>query len=159
MATAAEPTPEEAAKWRRRFAAEANNKAWSLVELVDRTAAQTDEMIHAAHASAHLWSGIGTDLHQARGDTLLGFAHGLAGNGELATRYATSSLEYFSTHDCPDWEIAFVHAAMACAASANLNASTHAKHYAEAQRFAGLIADPEDRTIFMKSFERVPVPW
>jgi hypothetical protein len=125
---------------------------------VDRTAAQTDEMIHAAHASAHLWSGIGTDLHRARGDTLLGFVHGLAGNGALAMRYATSSLEYFSTHDCPDWEIAFVHAGMACAARANRDASTHAKHFAEAQRRATLIADPEDRAIFMKAFERVPVP-
>ena len=38
-----------------------------------------------------------------------------------------------------------MHAAMACAASASRDSSSHAKHHVEAQRLAGLIADPEDR--------------
>jgi hypothetical protein len=148
----------EALKWQRRFAAEANNSAWSLVELVDRTPAQTDEMLDAAHASAHLWRPIGTDLNQARSQLLLGLAHGLAGNGALATRYATASLEYFTRHECPDWEIAFVHAAMACAARAAGNVADHGKHYGEAARRGEAIANLEDRTVFLRTFDRIPPP-
>jgi len=153
-----EPTPEEAARWRRRFAADANNQGWSLVEAVDRSAAQTDEMIDAAHASAHLWSTIGTELHRARGQMLLGIAHGLAGHGALAMRYAGACLEYFSSHECPDWEIAFAHAGMACAAHAAGNAARHASHHAEAQRLGLAIADAGDRDIFNKTFERIAAP-
>jgi hypothetical protein len=158
MATTTEPTREDVATWRRRFAVEANNKGWSLVELADRTAGQTDEMLDAAHASAHLWSEIGTELNRARGYMLLGFAHGLAGDGNLAKRYARMSLDYFTAHDCPDWEIAFAHAGMACAASAVHDAAMHAGHYAEARRLADRIANPEDRAIFMKTFDRIPAP-
>jgi hypothetical protein len=147
---------EETPKWRRRFAAEANNTGWSLVELVDRTPAQTEEMLDAAHASAHLWKQIGTDLHRARSQLLLGLAHGLAGNGTLATRYATASFDYFTRHECPDWEIAFAHAAMACAAGAAGNVADHGKHYGEAARLGVAIADAEDRAIFKKTFDRVP---
>lgn len=152
-----EPTPEETAAWRRRFAADANNTGWSLVEAVDRSAAQTDEMIDAAHASVHLWSTIGTELHRARGQMLLAIAHGLAGHGAQAMRYATACLGYFSSHECPDWEIAFTHAAMACAAHAAGNAGLHATHYAEAERLGMRIADVGDR-VFSRTFERIPPP-
>lgn len=156
MTTPGTPNPEEEARWRRRFAADANNLAWSLVELEQRTPAQTDAMLDAAHASAHLWSAIGTDLHRARGQMLLGIAHGLAGNGALALRYAGACLDYFLDHECPDWEIAFAHAGMACAAAAAGDATLHAQHYAHARRLGDAIADPEDRAVFMKTFERIP---
>jgi hypothetical protein len=153
---ASEPSEEETLAWRRHFAADANNAGWALVECLDRTPARTEEMLDAAHAAAHLWRVIGTDLHAARGHLLLGIAHGLAGNGALARRYSSACLEYFCQHDCPDWEIALAHAAMACAAGAAGDAGLHRTHYEEAARLGAAIADAEDRAIFMKTFEQVP---
>jgi hypothetical protein len=152
------PTTEEALNWRRRLAAASNNAGWSLVEKAERTPAETDAMLDAAHASAHLWHGIGTELHRARAHMLLAFAHGLAGNAALATRYATATLDYFRSHDCPDWEIAFAHAAAACAAHAAGDRATHAAQHATALRLAGRIADAEDRAVFDRTFARVALP-
>jgi hypothetical protein len=158
MTATEEPTTDDEIQWRRRFAAVANNLAWSLVELEARTPEQTDTMIDSAHASAFLWSAIGTDLHGARSRMLLAIAHGLAGHGALALPHATACLDYFSQHECPDWEIAFAHAAMACAAAAADDASAHARNYEEARRLGDAIADAEDRAVFMKTFERIPAP-
>jgi len=47
------PTPEEAARWQRRLASQANNRAWSLSESVSRTAEEDEEMLQAAHAAMY----------------------------------------------------------------------------------------------------------
>ena len=149
------PSDEEIAKWRKWFARESNNRGWELVELAQRTPAQAEEMVHAAHASALLWGKSGTDLNAARAHLLLGVVHGLAGDGALALRYAKVSLDYFTAHDCPDWEIAYAHAAMACAAHAAGDRGLHERHYREAARRNEAIADPEDREIFMRTFRQI----
>lgn len=153
-----QPSEDQIQQWTRRFASQSNNRAWELVEAASRTDAETDEMLHAAHASARLWSTIGTELHAARAQLLLAIAHGLAGNGGLAQRYARAAASYFATHECPDWEAAFVEAALAAAAHAAGDRAAHAGHHAEAARRGAAIADVEDREIFMRSFERIPSP-
>lgn len=153
-----QPSDEEIARWQRRIAVDSNNRGWQLAELAERTPSQTDEMVHAAHASALLWRRIGTDLNAARAHMLLGQAHGLAGDGALALRYAKASFDYFTAHECPDWEIAFAHAAMACAAHAAGEQALHDVHYREAKRLGEVIAEAEDRVVFMKTFCRIPSP-
>jgi hypothetical protein len=152
------PSDEEIARWQRWFAVEFNNRAWQLAESAVRTPSETEEMLHAAHAAALHWSRAGTPLHVARAAMLLGHAHGLAGNGRLALRYATASFEHFSSHDSPDWEMAFAHAVMAGAAHAYGDPAMHEKHYREAARLGDAIADDEDRAIFMRSFRQIQAP-
>jgi hypothetical protein len=149
------PPDEEIAKWRKWFAMESNNRGWELVELAQRTPAEAEEMVNAAHASALLWSKIGTDVNTARAHLLLGLVHGLAGDAALALRYAQASLDYFAVRECPDWEIAFAHAAMACAAHAAGDQGLHERHYREAAGQGEAIADPEDREIFMRTFRQI----
>ncbi len=60
MTTTPAPTDDETT-WRRRFASRANNRGWALAEQATRTPAEDDEMLHAAHAAAHLWQPIATD--------------------------------------------------------------------------------------------------
>src|SRR5262245_35798929 len=115
-------------------------------------------MLHAAHASARLWSAVGTELNTARANLLLGVAHGLAGDGRLAQRYAQAAHRYFSANDCPDWEAALVQAALAAAAYAGGDGAAHRLHYAEAQRRAGAISDPEDRKIVQRTVICIPAP-
>lgn len=152
------PSKEEISRWQRWFAIECNNQAWQIAESEERTPGQTEEMLHAAHAAALHWSKVGTELNAARAKMLLGYAHGLAGNGLLALRYARESLDYFISHDSPDWEVAFAHAVMAGAARAQGDRALHERHYREAARLGDAIADTGDREIFMRSFRQVPRP-
>lgn len=113
-------------------------------------------MLHAAHAAAWHWARVGTALNEARANMLLGMTHALVGEGGLALRYATSSFNYFNEHEAPDWEQAFAHATLAAAAHAAGQTALHAQHYAEAARLGTLIADEENRAVFMRSFNQIP---
>lgn len=75
------------------FAVEFNNRAWDLVERDSRTADETQEMIHAAHAAAIHWKAIGTPLNQQRAEGLLATAYLKAGKAEPALRHAQRGLE------------------------------------------------------------------
>ena len=151
-------SPEEITKWDRWFAGEANNLAWTLAENPHRTASEREEMLRAAHAAAWHWSRIGTELHQARADLLLGLAYALAGHGSLAMTYARRSYDYLTSHQSPDWEIALAHAVLAHAACAAQEKALHATHYASARSLGEAIADPEEREIFRRTFDQLPTP-
>ena len=75
---------EELQKWHRWFAVESNNRAWRLSESASRSAAEDNEMLNAAHAAAFHWSKVGTEIHAARVDMLLGHVHALLGHGAIA---------------------------------------------------------------------------
>ncbi len=51
--------PADMVTWHKRFAIEANNRAWDLA-IVPRTPTEDREMLDAAHSSAWHWSAIGT---------------------------------------------------------------------------------------------------
>ncbi|MBS1817325.1 MAG: hypothetical protein JSU08_05325 [Acidobacteria bacterium] len=152
------PSQEEIATWQKRFAVACNNRAWELVERPDRTPSEVHEMLHAAHAAAWHWARVGTSLHEARANMLLGMAHALAGESTLGLRYARLAFNYFNEHEAPDWEQAFAHATLAAAAKSGGEPALHAEHYAEAERLGNAIADPQDREVFMRSFAQVPRP-
>jgi hypothetical protein len=70
------------------FAVEFNNRAWDLVEKKDRTAAESERMIHAAHAALEHWLAAGSAINEVRAYCLLATAYAEAGFGEGAVRYA-----------------------------------------------------------------------
>lgn len=152
------PSNEEIAKWHRWFGIECNNRAWELAEAPARTPEEAQELLHAAHASAWHWNRIGTPLNAARAQMLLGQAHALSGDGQLALQYAKASYAYFTTHESPDWELAFAHAVLANAARAAGEGALHAQHYREAARLGAAIGAAADREIFMRTFDQIPEP-
>lgn len=156
MAEASEAN--SAAAWDRRFGVECNNAAWRLAEAAERSAAEDEEMLHCAHAAALHWGRIGTPLHAARAQMLLGHVHALLGHGPLATHYARAAYDYVMAHDSPPWEVAFAHAVLANAAHADGDAHTHAAHYTTASEQGRALADAEERDIFMATFCRIPAP-
>lgn len=152
------PNEEELSRWHRRFAVDCNNRAWRLSEAATRSASEDEEMLGAAHAAALHWSKVGTDLHAARAQMLLGHVHALLGNGALAMHYADASFAYVASHDAPDWERAFAHAVLANAAAAAGNSALHARHHAIAGDIGLALPDAEERAIFEATFRRVPAP-
>ncbi len=101
-------TDSEEMAWHRRFAAAANNRAWDL-SVQSRNAAEDQEMLNAAYASAWHWTKVGTELNRMRAAMLLAEVHALLGLGHSALAYAEKMRAYFLGVQSPDWEVAFVH--------------------------------------------------
>jgi hypothetical protein len=151
-------SPEEIARSHRWHAMECNNLAWLLCDQPTRTSIQNEEMLNAAHASAFHWAKVGTELNRARAKMLLGHVYAALGLGQAALLYAQESYAFLLEHEAPDWEIAFAHAILAHAAFAAGDCSLHLQHYAQAQHLGQAISDPEDKEIFIKTFELIPEP-
>lgn len=153
-----ELAPEDEAKWRRRLASSANNRAWALSEQASRTPDEDDEMLHAAHASAHLWSTIGNEHNAALAKLLLGQVHALLGLAPTAARYAGAARRFFVDRPSAAWELALAYAVSAHAAVVNGDARRHATEYADARRAADAVADDEEREIVFATLRTVPKP-
>ena len=154
----ASSSPEETALWQRRLAAQANNRAWRLSESRSRSPAESQEMLHAAHAAMHLWSIVGTDNHKAHAQQLLAHVHGLLGNAEAASGYLAACAPYLSGPDREPWEVAIFHAVAANVAAASRNAADHRRHYTRARELIDALPDPEDKEILEATLAVVPSP-
>jgi hypothetical protein len=152
------PTPEHVAFWQRRLASQANNRAWTLAEILHRSPEQDEEMLQAAHAAMYFWSIVGKPSNHAHAALLLAHAYALLELPGPAAHYLRKSLPYFEQRDCAPWELAFAHAVAANVAYAEGNAAAHARYYTEALAVAAHITDPETREMFAATLRVVPAP-
>ncbi|KLD63408.1 hypothetical protein [Dyella japonica] len=152
------PTPEEVALWQRRLASQANNRAWTLAEKLQRPPEEDEEMLQAAHAAMYFWKIVGNPSNHAHAALLLAHAYALLELPEPAAYYLAKSLPYFEQHEGAPWEIAFSHAVAANVAFAQGDHAVHARHYAQAQAAAEQIADPETHEMFASTLRVVPTP-
>ncbi len=143
--------------WHRYFAMEANNRAWALA-VKSRSAAEAEEMLNAAHAAAMHWGQIGTEIHHMRAKMLLAEVHALLGMGETAFALAETVLNYFTSIDTPDWELAFTHTIHAHAAYTAGKFDSYRTAYDKALAAISVIADEQDKEIVMDTFRQVPAP-
>jgi hypothetical protein len=148
---------EERAAWHRRFAAAANNRAWEL-SVQARTAAEDQEMLDAAHASAWHWAKVGTELNRMRATLLLAEVHALLGFGPSALAYAEQMRAYFLEARSADWELAFVHAVHAHAAAAAGETDRHRSSYTLAAAALEGISNEAERRNVASTFLQVPKP-
>lgn len=148
---------EEDAKWSRKFAMEANNAAWRLSERTQRSPEQDQAMLHAAHAAAHHWAAIGTEVNRMRADMLLGHVHALLGDGFRALAYAQKAFRYVTSHASEPWEVAFAHVVLANAAAAAGDRGLHEENHRKAREI-GAALPADERPIFEATFRVVPAP-
>jgi hypothetical protein len=149
--------PEEARAWDRRFAATANNRAWDL-SVQTRNAADDQEMLNAAHASAWHWAKVGTELNRMRATMLLAEVHALLGLGQSALVYAEQMRAFLLGIQSPDWEVAFVHVVHAHAASAAGETEKHRASYEQAVAALKAVSNEKERGIVASTFDHVPKP-
>jgi hypothetical protein len=150
--------PEDEPKWRRRLASAANNRAWDLAEMPSRTRQEDGEMLHAAHASAYLWSTIGTERNAALADLLLGQVHSLLGNAVLADRFAKSARGFFTGVTSAPSELAMVHAVAANAAYRVGDPLSHQREYAASQSAAEAITNAREKELLLATLRVIPKP-
>lgn len=150
--------PNEQVTWQRRFAAEANDRAWALGEQLQRTADESEAMIQAAHAASYLWRIVGDDRQQAHADQLLAHAYALAGIQGPAQRYGARALAFFTTAASAPWELALAHAVAANVAACTGNTRAHRAHHATARQRVDALLDPEDKRILEATMRGIPAP-
>ena len=144
----------DADKAHRWFAAECNNAAWEIIEQPgDLSPAETDALLHQAHASCFHWAYAGDALNHLRAYVLLATAYGRAGRHGDALHYARTTVE--ASDALGDAQAPFDRAT---ALAAMANALQGAGHNAEAARWrsqaleAAALLDADERTVFEQIF-------
>lgn len=152
------PNSEEQSRRRKSSAAEANNRAWSLAEQTTRTAAETEEMVHAAHAAMYFWQIEGTANQIAHAQLLLAHVHALVGQALTAKHYEQAAESYFQTATLEPWEAPLVKMIAANVAYCQQDFARHAAQHAEATRLIAALPTAQDREILEATLRIIPQP-
>ena len=145
-------TIEEAHKF---FAQSINGRVWELLQKLNRSQSENEEMLHAAHACTYHWKFVGTAVHQQRGEWLISQVHAVLGHANEALRHAQRCFELTESNRdlMQDFDIAYAFEGMA-RAQAMLGDHILAEEFLVlAQQAGNAIADEEDKTIFMGDFD------
>jgi hypothetical protein len=140
------------------FAQSSNGRVWELLQKQERSQAENDEMLHAAHACAYHWKFVGAPVHQQRGEWLLSHVHVMLGHAPEAVRHAERCFELTESHKdfMKDFDIAYAFEGMARAHAMIGDQKLAEEFLVLAQQAGSPIADEEDRSIFMGDFDGGP---
>jgi hypothetical protein len=126
------------------------NGVWEMLDEPNRTPAQDDQMVHAAHASRWHWSqagDLGGDQQLAVGEWQCSRVYSVLGRGEPALHHAQACLTICQERSLADWVVAAAYEALARASVVSGNA-TEARAWLEKARIAtAAIAEAEDREV------------
>ncbi len=131
----------------RRLAAALFNRTWELLLKPERSIADDDEMIHAAHASRHHWGVVGKPVNFARGEWQCSRVYSVLGRAEPALHHASRCLTLATENALDSFDIGAAHEAMARAYRVAGDPDRMAIHLAAADDAAVHITDAEDRKI------------
>lgn len=141
----------------RYFSAEGFNRAWDFIDKPDRTPAETDDMIQAAHASAWHWR----QRADCTNDKIsisywqLSRVYALAGESRLAARYGNLCLEV-SRGQTP-FLIGYAYEALARAAAVAGDGNAGRKYLEKAREFLSKVTDPDEEEFLKKDIDSVPL--
>ena len=97
----------------RQLAVDLFNGVWALLEQPDRTRADDDRMLHAAHASRYHWEMVGEPVNLVRGEWQCSRVYAMLGRAEPAIHHARRCLELCQEHGIGDFDLAFAYEALA----------------------------------------------
>ena len=134
------------------------NHTWTLLEKPDRTPAETDEMIHSAHASRFHWSRAeGTEpFNLARGEWQCSRVYAVLGRGEPALWHAQRCVAINEANRQADWDVASAYEAMARASGVAGDPDAAAEWKARATAALDGIADNDDRQVIENDLATLP---
>ncbi|WP_297590432.1 hypothetical protein [Roseibium sp.] len=135
-----------------------NQRVWSLLEKNDRTAEESDEMVHAAHASLYHWLQAGGPVQQQRGEWILGRVYVVLGIADAALRHAQRVIDLTEKHssELRDFDHAYAFELMARALELNGDRGKAVDMWDMAQKLGAEIEGPKDREIFEGDLKAIP---
>ena len=134
------------------------NRTWELIETPDRSPAQDDEMIHAAHASRYHWGEVGEPVRLARGEWQCARVYSTLGRAEPALWHANRCLAILEANEggLEDWDLPAAYEALARASAVAGDVAARDGWVARAQEALAKVADPEDRRIVEADLATIP---
>ena len=139
----------------RQMAIELFNLTWDLIEKPDRTQAETDRMINAAHASRYHWEIAGDAVNIARGEWQISRVYAVAGRPEPCLYHAERCLQVTLENDLVDFDLAFAYEAMARACNLSGDLMETAKFITLGQQAGEKISSEEDREYFFNELNTI----
>ncbi len=136
------------------------NHVWMLLEKADRTPADVDQMIHAAHASRFHWSraeGV-EPANLARGEWQCSRVYAVLGRAEPALWHAERCREILEANGVADFDIAAAYEALARAHAFAGDTAGAAQWKARAVAALDGITDAEDREVIENDLATLPIP-
>ena len=128
------------------------NHVWALLEKPHRTVAEDDEMVHAAHASAHLWMQAGTVANRARSEWQCSRVYAVLGRAEPALHHARRCLELCESgpDEIEEFDLPFAYEALA-RAHALAGDAAEAREFLGRARAAGETIEDEDDRVLLEA--------
>jgi tellurite resistance protein len=153
------PQPEIDGATHRALGAALFNQVWALLEQEERTPSETDEMIHAAHASRFHWSRAddATPVHLARGEWQCSRVYAVLGRAEPSLWHARRCLAINEANQIADFDLAAAYEALARAHAVAGDAATAARWTAMAIAALDGITDPDDREVIERDIATLPL--
>jgi DNA-binding transcriptional MerR regulator len=140
----------------RRLAADLFNHTWELLETPERTPAQDDRMIHAAHASRFHWEQVGDATNLVAGEWQCSRVYAVLGRAEPSTYHARRALARCDEAGIAGFSRAAANEALARALLVAGDRAGAASAEADAWAAAEAIDDDEDRQIFEQDMASLP---
>jgi DNA-binding transcriptional MerR regulator len=156
---AAATTVELGAATQRQLGVDLYNSTWVLLEKADRTPAETDEMIHRAHASRWHWARVGEAVNLARGEWLCSRVYATLGRGEPALWHARRCVEIneaLPAEARESWDLPAAYEAMARASVVAGDSASGALWKAKATTALADISDTDDRMPIEQDLATLP---
>ena len=158
LVSAPATAPELDVPTRRALAVGLFNHTWTLLEKVDRTPAEVDEMIHSAHASRYHWGEVGEAVNLGRGEWQCSRVYSVLGRAEPAVWHARRCVEITEANgDREDWDLAAAYEGMARALAVSGDLRAAADWKARAQAALATISEEEDRELIGQDIATLPV--
>jgi hypothetical protein len=141
----------------RRLASELFNHVWALLDVADRTDAQDDAMIHAAHASRWHWGRVGGPEQWAVGEWQCSRVYAVLGRAEPALHHARRCLELSVLDGVDDFVESSAHEAMARALAVAGDRDGARAERDAAYALAVALEDDDDRAVIEADLGTLPL--
>jgi hypothetical protein len=132
----------------RQLAVDLFNHTWTLLNRSQRTRAEDDELIHAAHASRYHWGVVGAPVNLARGEWQVSRVYATLKHAVPALYHAQRCLDICQAHGIGDFDLAYAYEALARAHVVAGQKSECEKFLALARAAGEQIAEQDDREHF-----------
>ena len=139
----------------RKYAVDLFNLTWDLMEKSNRSQAETDQMIHAAHASRYHWGVVGQPVDLARGEWQVSRVYAILHRSEPCLYHAQRCLQITLENNLQDFDLAFAYEAMARACHMAGNVTESEKYMSLAREAGQAIKDQTDREYFFTELSTI----
>lgn len=129
----------------RQWAVELFNLVWTLLESPNRTAADSERMLHAAHASRYHWGVVGTGKQWAIGEWQISRVYAVLNRAEPALYHGQRALELAQEYSIGPFYVGYGYEALARAHAARGDRAESRRFLESAREQLQAVTDEEER--------------